>query len=272
VTARVQQLRDRARLAVKPLRWWMQVRALGPLSDGVTVVIVNWDSLAYLKVSVEAVRRLSPTSTRIIVVDNDSSDGSIAWLASEHVRAVKLPKNVGHGSAMDIGFLSARTRYVIALDVDAFPIDPSWIDDLTGRLKDGVHVAGAHGGSALDALSPEVSDGWRDRDFVHPCCLALELRRFVSGKHSFMKDTVKNIDTGERITLAEAGHLSFLEVTFVTGPGILGTVFGGVVYHNFYSTRYRRERLDTLDGVSVRDAERVWIESVERYLGYTPAM
>lgn len=36
----------------------------------------------------------------------------------------------------------------------------------------------------------------------------------------------------------DGGPLHFLEVTSRFGPGDVGTVFGGVVYHNFYSTRF----------------------------------
>ena len=76
-----------------------------------------------LEVLIDVVRRRSPASTRIIVVDNHSGDESRKRLAKlEDVRTVEIPVNVGHELAMDVGVLLADTEYVVALDVDAFPL------------------------------------------------------------------------------------------------------------------------------------------------------
>ena len=83
--------------AIRPRRWWMMIRCLAPLGAGATVVIVNWDSLSYLRTTVAAVRRFSASGTRIIVVDNGSHDGSLAWLRTEKVETVALGANFGHG-------------------------------------------------------------------------------------------------------------------------------------------------------------------------------
>lgn len=97
------------------------------LEPGCTVVIVNWNTLRYLVHSVNAVVARSPSSTRILVVDNASADGSQDWVR-RHPRAelLALPANVHHGPAMDLGILRCRTRFVVALDVDAFPIRDGW--------------------------------------------------------------------------------------------------------------------------------------------------
>lgn len=263
----VHRMRARWRVSLKPRRLMAKLRVLAPLRPGCTVVIVNWNSLDHLRVSVRAVPRMSPAGTRLIVVDNGSTDGSLDWLRSQKIRTIALPTNMGHGPALDIGFLSASTEFVLALDVDAFPISPRWLDELTVPLVDGTHVVGAHGGAVLGVHVPAGTDDRRDRDFVHPCCLAMRLRRFVQLAHSFMKVPERGLDVGERIAEIERGHLRYLEPTSFTGPGFLGTVFGGIVYHNFYSTRYRRESTVNIDGVSAEDARRVWRENVALYLG-----
>ena len=146
--------------AIRPRRWWMMIRCLAPLGPGATVVIVNWDSLAYLRTTIAAVRRFSAGGTRIIVVDNGSHDGSLAWLRTEKVETVALGANFGHGAGLDLGWLRARTRIVIALDVDAFPISDTWLPRLAAALDSGATVAGAHGGAILDRLAPELPEGW----------------------------------------------------------------------------------------------------------------
>ena len=88
-----------------------------------TVVTVNWNSARYLAVLLELVAERSPPGTEITVVDNASRDDTRAVVAQHPgARLVRFPVNVGHEIALDAGFLLARTEYVVALDVDAFPL------------------------------------------------------------------------------------------------------------------------------------------------------
>lgn len=234
-------------------------RRLDGLDDGVTVVTVTWNSAPQLAVLLDLVRRRSPDDVRIIVVDNASRDETKAMLTGRaDVRTVRLPVNVGHELALDIGFLLARTTLVVALDVDAFPIDDRWLAQLLEALeRPGIEVAGAR----------------LNREYVHPCCLAIRTARFVERGHSFRSHYVPRSagrdasgDVGEAISAAEAGKLHFFESTSRRGPGDVGTVFGGIVYHNFYATRFNATTADILDdGVTNGAANAAWAEAVARY-------
>ena len=167
-------MRSRWRRAIKPRRLWLMVRCLGPLHAGVTIVIVNWDSLSYLRTTLAAVHHFSPPTTRILVVDNGSTDGSVEWLREHDVRTVALDANWGHEAGLDLGWLRARTRTVVALDVDAFPISHQWVPQLTEPLASGATVVGARGGEHVYRLALDASNPWRGRDYVRPpCCLAI---------------------------------------------------------------------------------------------------
>jgi glycosyltransferase involved in cell wall biosynthesis len=247
-TAGVPLLRARAR------------RRLAGLAPGrATVVTVNWDSWAYLAVLVDTVLRRSPPATEILVVDNASCDGSRARLAAdERLTAVLLPVNLGHDLALDIGVLRCRTEFVVTLDVDAFPLHEHWLEALLEPLRRGAQVSG----------------GRLNREYVHPCCWSMRTARFVSEGHSFRSHYVPRApgrdasgDVGEELSTAEAPALHFLEVTSQRGPGDVGTVFGDVVYHNFYATRFRGTRETRLDGmVAQTDAEGAWDEALRRYV------
>ena len=245
-------------LLVPALRAWARVRLGGLRPGGVTVVTVNWNSSPYLAVLLELVRRRSPKDVEILVVDNGSRDGSRALLAGRpDVHAVMLPLNVGHDLAMDIGFLLARTEYVVALDVDAFPLHARWLDELLAPLKAGAEIAGAR----------------LNRQYVHPCCLAMRTARFVRRKHSFRSryrpregGRDASGDMGEDMSMREAGRLRFFEPTSQRGPGDVGTVFGGLVYHNFYSTRFEATSDGVLDAVVGRDDPKAaWDEALAKY-------
>jgi glycosyltransferase involved in cell wall biosynthesis len=247
------------RLAVPLLRARAR-RRLDRLAPGAaTVVTVNWNSWEHLRVLIEVVRRRSPAQTRILVVDNGSRDGSRARLA-EHpdVSALRLPVNVGHELALDLGVLLCRTEYVVALDVDAFPLHDRWLEELLAPLDAGAAVSGAH-------LS---------RGYVHPCCWAMRTERFVRRGHSFRADyrpregdRDASGDVGEAISLREAPRVHLIQVTSQRGPGDVGTVFGDLVYHNFYATRFRATTDRTLDGaVAADDPKQAWQEALKRYV------
>src|SRR5207244_10255069 len=92
------------RLAIPLLRARARRRSGALRPGGVTVVTVNWNSWEQLAVLIDVVRRRSPPETEILVVDNGSKDGSRDRLSGRpDVNVVKLPLNIGHELALDIG-------------------------------------------------------------------------------------------------------------------------------------------------------------------------
>jgi hypothetical protein len=165
---------------------------------------------------------------------------------------------VGHDLALDLGVLLCDTEYIVALDVDAFPLHDRWPDDLLAPLDAGARNSGAR----------------LNREYVHPYCWAMRTARFVEQRHSFQLRYRRREhghdasgDVGEEMSGREAPHLHFFEVASQRGPGDVGTVFGDLVSHNFYATRFQAFRQQRLDGIVKRnDAERAWDEAVRRYV------
>ncbi|ADB73183.1 glycosyltransferase family 2 protein [Geodermatophilus obscurus] len=247
------------RLLVPLLRRRARMR-LGRLTPGaVTVITVNWNGLPYLRVLLDVVRRRSPDSVRIVVVDNGSTDGSRDFLrARRDVEPVLLPANLGHDLALDLAVLTCQTEFFITLDVDAFPLTTGWIEKLLAPLV---------GGTA------EISGARLWRPYVHPCCLAMRTARFVRAGHTFRSRYQPGTDTepargdvGEEMSAREAPRLHFFEVTSQRGPGDVGTVFGDLVYHNFYGTRFGAGHTTLDGGIQPDDPRRAWAEAVQRYV------
>jgi hypothetical protein len=98
--------------------------------------------------------------------------------------------------------------------------------------------------------------------------------RFVERAHSFRSHyrprehgRDASGDVGEEISAREAPNLHFLEVSSQRGPGDIGTVFGDLVYHNFYATRFDATAETTLDEVvGAADPDRAWEEALTRYV------
>jgi glycosyltransferase involved in cell wall biosynthesis len=241
------------------IRAYRVVAGRRPERPGVTVVTVNYNSLAQLRALLTGLERYTTEPIEVIVVDNASSDGSREFLRSRRdVRPLLLPANVGHGFGLDLAVLSASTSVVVAFDIDAFPVSPGWLPAVLDPLESGAVVAGAH----------------LHRGYVHPCFLALRRSEFLRYRLSFVpvgrcpspEVPVSGLylDAGEALshTLSLAyGTKAIHKIppTSTHGPGVLGTVFGDVVYHNFYSTHGRGEM-----GVAAAAA---WNQAVEKYLG-----
>ena len=264
-----------ARAARLRLGWWKQranrtamrsvVRAYRtvaerqPVRDGITVVSVNYHSLPQLQALLAGLERYTSRPCDIIIVDNGSKDGSREYLQSlPNVRSLLLPVNFGHGPALDLGVLAADTSIVVTFDIDAFPISPDWLPSVLEPLEKGSVIAGAH---------------W-NRGYIHPCFLALRRSDFIKYRLSFapvgrcpsreVPASGVYLDAGEAVShvlsLAYGtSALHKLPPTSICGPGAIGTVFGDVVYHNFYSTHVK--------GELGRAAAAAWDGAVSQYLG-----
>lgn len=247
--------------AVIPAQRALRKRQLDRLVPGeVTVVTVNWNTLRYLETMVAMVRRHSRAGTRIVVVDNASTDGSREWLrAHPELRHRLLRYNLHHGPAADIGALMVETEFLVLLDVDAFPLSDRWLPEVIDALRGGCTVAGGH----------------VHRQYVHPSYFAMRTRDFVSRDHSFSivgewKKGVKGggegfRDAGEDISVRERERFGpetthLIPVTSTRGPGMLGTVFGDLVYHNFFSTGYGPAAQRTAQ------TNAAWDDAVARYV------
>ena len=101
----------------------------------VSVVVVNFNGLHHLERCLPALARTVGPAFETIVVDNGSSDGSIAWLARDHpdVRVLPVGENLGFGAGNQRGVQVARGEYVAFLNNDTI-VDPIWLSVLVQTL------------------------------------------------------------------------------------------------------------------------------------------
>ncbi len=190
-----------------------------------TVLTVNWNTLDYLRTALDAISRFSPPGTEVVVADNASTDGSREFLKTAGVAWFGLPINLGHGPAMDMATTRVRTEFFVTLDVDAFPITADWLDVLRGHLEAGNEVVG----------------GRLYRSFAHPSMMAMRTRRFRERHHTFIRSAWRTSDdfvhgeswdVGELISRREEPKVALIEASEIRGPGVIGMVYGHLVYHN----------------------------------------
>ncbi len=129
----------------------------------VLVVIVNYNGGGLLVRSVEAMKRQTFTDYRLIVVDNASSDGSIALLRNNHpeVEVLSAGANLGFAAANNLAVRSVQNSHWIALlNPDAFPA-PDWLRHLVDAAR-GSPGAASFASRLLDATNPNLLDGAGD--------------------------------------------------------------------------------------------------------------
>jgi hypothetical protein len=233
---------------------WLRAR-IRRRQPGATVVIVNFNGDGLIQWVHAALRRFAPADVRILVVDNRSEDLSRDWLRKrDDIETMFLDRNIGHGPALDLAFHRVRTSIAVALDVDAFPISDAWLHAMVGPLED----------ERVLVVGPEA---WRP--YAHPCSLAVRTDDFVRLRLSCRARHFRGrwCDVGEAISVANPGRVHLLPLTQTLGRANLGSVFGDVVYHNCYGTRFLATDDQVLDdGVRHAEVLALWNLAVERYL------
>lgn len=132
--------------------------------ERVAVIIPNWNGSAILGGCLESLRLQTFRDFVTYVVDNGSTDDSVAMVRSRFPEVVLLvnERNLGFSAAMNIGIAQSRGAYVVALNNDT-EVDPAWLGELVGAM-DGHASAGFATSKILDfndrARIDTVGDGY----------------------------------------------------------------------------------------------------------------
>jgi GT2 family glycosyltransferase len=117
-----------------------------------SIIIVNWNSTAYLLKCLESVyEHLHETAFEIIVVDNASPDGDIGIVKEQYpdVAVIESSVNLGFAGANNLGFRASKGEYVVFLNPDTLLINPAF--DLMLRQVRSLPSMGAAGCTLLNA-------------------------------------------------------------------------------------------------------------------------
>lgn len=94
-----------------------------------SVIIINWNAGEYLITCIDSICRhiYDEATTEVIVVDNNSEDGSISCLKEKYpfVQIIENKKNLGFGSANNQGFKLSSGKYILCLNPDTVLQDDS---------------------------------------------------------------------------------------------------------------------------------------------------
>lgn len=176
-----------------------------------TVVVLSWNTVDLLAACLESLNRARDSDTwQVVVVDNDSSDGSADMVAErfDWVELIRNPVNDGYAIGNNLGAERATGEYLLLLNSDT-EVEPGVLDTL------------------LDWLDQRPGHGACAPKLVHPDGrVQLSCKRFPDLSTAVFFDTVfdkwmPNNRAMPRYFMREFDHLSTCDVDQPPGAAFL---------------------------------------------------
>ncbi len=114
---------------------------MGNENPRVAVVIPNWNCIDDLRDCIESLRAQTGVDLELMVVDNGSSDGSVAWMQEERIPHIPLPRNLGFAPAVNLGFSATAADAVATVNSDTV-LEPSALAKMHAVLTSDERIGG----------------------------------------------------------------------------------------------------------------------------------
>ena len=112
----------------------------------VSLVLRTYNALPYWPALMQAVTKQSRPLLEVVVVDSESTDGTVKAAQDAGARVVTIPqRSFTHARSTNLGFQEARGEWVAMLSQDALPRSPQWLALLTAPLEADSRVAAVFG-------------------------------------------------------------------------------------------------------------------------------
>lgn len=102
----------------------------------IDIIIPNYNGLRFLKPCLDALLRQTRQDMRITLVDDASTDTSVAFVreAYPQVNVLVMPQNGGFVAACNAGVAATQGKYVVLLNNDT-EVAQDWLAELVGALE-----------------------------------------------------------------------------------------------------------------------------------------
>lgn len=127
----------------------------------VSIVVLNYNYARFVAQAIESALAQTCAGVEVIVVDNGSTDDSLAVIAryADRVRVVRQAVNIGQGQGYNLGFAAARGEWIVWLDADDL-LDPeamsaclALVDGQTAKVQFSLRHVDADG-APLGGMTP----------------------------------------------------------------------------------------------------------------------
>ena len=127
------------------------------MTTALSIVIVNWNGVALLARCLSALLPQLAAADEVIVVDNGSHDGSVAWLNTTHpaLTCIALPTNLGFSGGNNAALAHCKNPWIFLLNNDAF-VEPDAMQSLRDAARDAGGRVGAISATMVFAHAPDL--------------------------------------------------------------------------------------------------------------------
>ncbi len=177
-----------------------------------SIVIVSYNVANYLKNCLESVNKTAKNlQPEIIVVDNNSTDNSLAILRKEfpEVSVIANSKNYGFAKGANIGIRQARGEFVLLLNPDTLVSEcaiTSMLEYMVSQPEIGI-------------LGPQLQDP--DGSLQHSCRSFPTWSVYFSNRQSLLNRFFPSNKWSNQYLLKQIDHKQIQEVDWITGCGLL---------------------------------------------------
>ena len=116
----------------------------------VTILVPNYKTPEITKICMRLLRKHTDFSkAKVIVIDNNSADASLAYLRSlSWIKLIERKPNKSetgiqsHAEALDMGMIEVKTPYVLSIHTDTFVKHNDWLKILLAPFRGNPRLAG----------------------------------------------------------------------------------------------------------------------------------
>lgn len=132
--------------------------SMTPTLPRISVVVVNWNGRRFLQPCLDSLLRQTDCDYEIILVDNGSTDGSVAFVKARYptVTVIENPRNEGFARGANLGIRVGRGELVALLNNDAVA-SPQWLAELAKEFTTDPRI-GLCGSKLLRQEDPQIID------------------------------------------------------------------------------------------------------------------
>ena len=108
----------------------------------VSIIIVNHNGKSLLKKCLHSINETTYQNYEIILVDNNSSDGSVEFVKTQYpkINIISLEQNYGYAKPNNIGAKKSKGEFLIFLNNDT-EVTPNWINELVNVANSDSKIA-----------------------------------------------------------------------------------------------------------------------------------
>ncbi|MEI6627059.1 MAG: glycosyltransferase family 2 protein [bacterium] len=147
------------------------------LSPKITFQIVTWNSIKYIGECVESILRQTHREFQILVIDNNSQDGTVKFLKTNYpdITVFQNNKNLGFAKANNQGIRLLNSPYIITCNPDIV-LEDNWLENIMAVAEsDKYSEYGSFGGKMLKSRIVNADTNELERsNIIDSCGLKIE--------------------------------------------------------------------------------------------------